>query len=221
MFVVFKETGISGNTGTTTFKGHENLAQNCLPSNCTGWSYLADGSIAKNVLHLNNGLGICQEGPFVNTINAADYITGVNKIYAFNTNLPNGVVATVPHTASSFSNTIHSGLPADQFGNIASGYSAHKSLTCKLIDNDQSYCIECFCPEFDAKNCEVTLTPNGLRVRVNSGKTGSYDDGFYTIPTPCDVDCDKITAHSSKGYMKITLPRSKKALESIKKIKVD
>lgn len=101
------------------------------------------------------------------------------------------------------------------------GFGGQKSLTCNLIDNDQTYVLECYSPEFDTKNSEVTLTPNGLRIRVNCGKTGSREEGFYTIPTPCDVDKDKITAHSSKGFLKINLPRSKKALESIKKIKVD
>ena len=96
MFVVLKETGFSGNTGTTTFKGHENLSQNYLPNNRAGWSYLADchqGNLA-NVVHLNNGLGICQEGPFMNSSNAADCITGVNKVYAINTRIPNAVVGT-------------------------------------------------------------------------------------------------------------------------------
>ncbi len=99
--------------------------------------------------------------------------------------------------------------------------SAQKALMVNLIDNDQSYCIECFSPEFDAKNSEVTLTPNGLRIRVTNGKSIDSAAGFYTIPTPWDVDNDKITAHSSKGFLKINLPRSKKALENIKKIKVD
>lgn len=99
--------------------------------------------------------------------------------------------------------------------------SSQKTLMFNLIDNDQFYCIECFSPEFDAKNSEVTLTPNGLRIRVSTGKNVNGDGGFYTIPTPFDVDSDKITAHSSKGYLKISLPRSKKALESFKKIKID
>lgn len=100
------------------------------------------------------------------------------------------------------------------------------TLRVNFSDNDSAYVIECYSPEFDAKNSEVTLTPNGLRIRINNqknlGKGYNYQDqGFYTIPTPCDVDNDKISAQSSKGYLKINLPRSKKALESIRKIKVD
>ncbi len=124
------------------------------------------------------------------------------------------------YTPSNTTNTFGFGGSGYQ-ASAASDFGTQKTLMVNLTDNDQSYCIECFSPEFDTNNSDVTLTPNGLRIRVGNENGNNTGTGFYTIPTPCDVDTDKITANSSKGYLKITLPRSKKALESFKKIKID
>lgn len=247
MFVVLKENEggltIGVNEGNSSFgSSFDNQRNNHInyhgqpTQGCYGVAYHTTPNQAgyTTFIPLNTGSFQGNAGAvYGNTLDTESAYGGTGT-FSTGSHLGANAVGYIPHPFSAFtevtpvatytpSNTMNTlGFAGSEQQTSAGGdFGTQKTLTVNLTDNDQSYCIECFSPEFDTKNSDVTLTPNGLRIRVSNENGTNTDTGFYTIPTPCDVDTDKITAHSSKGYLKITLPRSKKALESFKKIKVD
>ncbi len=102
----------------------------------------------------------------------------------------------------------------------------------EVFENDKEIKVSAELPGMDKKNIDVYLTDDSLTIsgekkeekESNSKeyymKERSYGSFKRTIPLCSEIENDKIDAHFKKGVLTITLPKSAKAIEEKKKIKV-
>jgi len=90
----------------------------------------------------------------------------------------------------------------------------------ELVENKEDFRARLALPGFDAKDLEVTATPNALVVRAESthkheGKEGdvrfcefSGKKMFRRLDLPSEIDVDKVTASLDKGILEVTAPKA-------------
>lgn len=90
----------------------------------------------------------------------------------------------------------------------------------ELIENKEDFRARLALPGFDAKDLEVTATPNALVVRAESTHTHEGKEGdvrfcefsgkrmFRRLEMPSDIDVDKVTASLDKGMLEVTAPKA-------------
>jgi HSP20 family molecular chaperone IbpA len=106
-----------------------------------------------------------------------------------------------------------------------------------VIDNDTEVCFECACPGLTAKNIDVCIVHNEIRVRLISGShttttkatgsrttVGSASTGtclpLCTLPLPSFCDANKCSARVEHGRLLITCPRTAEYVKNITRVKV-
>ncbi len=84
----------------------------------------------------------------------------------------------------------------------------------------------------DEKDIDVSLTDNELTIsgekkeeKERNGKDyfmkeRSYGSFKRSIPLYSEIETEKVNAHFNKGVLTITMPKSAKAIEELKKIKI-
>jgi len=90
----------------------------------------------------------------------------------------------------------------------------------ELIESKDDFRASIALPGFDAKELQVTATPNELVVRAESshqheGKEGdvrfcefSGKKVFRRLDLPAEIDVDKVTASLEKGILEVTAPKA-------------
>ena len=88
-------------------------------------------------------------------------------------------------------------------------------------------------PGMDEKDINVTLNRDSLTLRGEKKEEKEDNDKGYhrlersygsfcrTIPLPVEIESDKVSASYKKGILTVTIPKSKKAIEEKKKIKIE
>jgi HSP20 family protein len=90
----------------------------------------------------------------------------------------------------------------------------------ELVEKKDDFCARVALPGFDAKDLEVTATPNALIVRAESTHTHEGKKGeacfcefsgkklFRRFDLPSGLDVDKVTASLDKGILEIVAPKA-------------
>ena len=90
----------------------------------------------------------------------------------------------------------------------------------ELIENKDDFRARLSLPGFDAKDLEVTATPNALVVRAESTHTHEGKEGdvrfcefsgkkmFRHLDLPSEIDVDKVTASLDKGILEVAAPKA-------------
>ncbi len=90
----------------------------------------------------------------------------------------------------------------------------------ELIENKDDFRARLALPGFEAKDLEVTATPNALVVRAESTHTHEGKQGdvrfcefsgkkmFRSLDLPADIDVDKVSASLDKGMLEVTAPKA-------------
>jgi len=90
----------------------------------------------------------------------------------------------------------------------------------ELIENKNDFHAQIALPGFEAKELEVTATPNALVVRAESTHTHEGKEAdvrfcefsgkkmFRRLDLPADIDVDKVTASLDKGILEVTAPKA-------------
>jgi len=91
----------------------------------------------------------------------------------------------------------------------------------ELIENKDDFRARIALPGFEAKELEITATPNALVVRAESTHTHEGKEAdvrfcefsgrkmFRRLDMPADIDVDKVTASLDKGMLEVTAPKAK------------
>jgi len=90
----------------------------------------------------------------------------------------------------------------------------------ELVENKNDFHARLALPGFDAKDLQVTATPDALVVQAASTHTHEGKEGdvrfcefsdkamFRRIDMPAEIDVDKVTASLEKGILEITAPKA-------------
>jgi HSP20 family molecular chaperone IbpA len=90
----------------------------------------------------------------------------------------------------------------------------------ELVENKDDFCARLALPGFDAKDLEVTATPNAVIVRAESSHTHEGKEGavcfcefsgktlFRRLDLPSEIDVNKVTASLDKGILEIDAPKA-------------
>ena len=90
----------------------------------------------------------------------------------------------------------------------------------ELVENKDDFCARLALPGFDAKDLEVTATPNTLIVRAELSHTHEGKEGevcfcefsgkklFRRVDLPSEIDVNKVTASLDKGILEIDAPKA-------------
>jgi HSP20 family protein len=90
----------------------------------------------------------------------------------------------------------------------------------ELVENKDDFCAQLALPGFDAKDLEVTATPNALIVRAESAHTHEGKEGevcfcefsgkklYRRLDLPSQIDVEKVTASLDKGILEIDAPKA-------------
>jgi len=90
----------------------------------------------------------------------------------------------------------------------------------ELVENKDEFCARLALPGFDAKDLEVTATPNAVIVRGESTHTHEGKEGevcfcefsgkklFRRVDLPSEIDVNKVTASLDKGMLEIDAPKA-------------
>jgi len=90
----------------------------------------------------------------------------------------------------------------------------------ELIDSKDKISVRLALPGFDAKDVEVSATPDSIVVQAESTHTHDSKEGdirfcefsgktlFRRLDLPAEVDVEKITASLEKGILEITAPKA-------------
>jgi HSP20 family protein len=94
------------------------------------------------------------------------------------------------------------------------------SPTSELVDDNKEFRARIALPGFDAKDIQVSATPDALVIQADSthaheGKNGnvrfcefSEKNLFRRLPLPASIDVDKVTASVDKGILEVTAPKA-------------
>jgi HSP20 family protein len=101
-----------------------------------------------------------------------------------------------------------------------------------LAETDKEIKVIADLPGMDDKDIEVKLNNDSLTIRgekkeenEDKGKgyyhvERSYGSFSRTIPLPVEIEREKADAHFKKGVLTVKIPKSKKAIETKKKIEI-
>ncbi len=115
------------------------------------------------------------------------------------------------------------------FGPDISSYSPKVDVK----EGDKEIRVRAELPGMDEKDINVTLNKDSLTLRGEKKEEKEDNDKGYhrlersygsfcrTIPLPVEIESDKVSASYKKGILTITIPKSKKAIEEKKKIKIE
>ena len=90
----------------------------------------------------------------------------------------------------------------------------------ELVENKDDFCARLALPGFDARDLEVTATPNAVIVRAESTHTHEGKEGavclcefsgkklFRRLDLPSEIDVNKVTASLDKGILEIDAPKA-------------
>lgn len=121
-------------------------------------------------------------------------------------------------------------LPS-RFGGFEDRFSSF-SPKVNIKDGKKSIEISAELPGMDEEDIDVSLSDNALTIKgekkheVEDNKEGYYRmersfGSFYrSIPLPDGIDKDNVDAKLKKGVLKVTIPKTAKAIESQKKIEI-
>lgn len=91
----------------------------------------------------------------------------------------------------------------------------------ELVDNKKEFNARIAVPGFDAKEIQVSATPDALIVQADATHTHEGKRGnvcfcefsgkklFRRLPLPESVDVDKVTASLDNGILQVTAPKAK------------
>ena len=91
----------------------------------------------------------------------------------------------------------------------------------ELVDEEKAFKARIALPGFEAKDIEVSATPDAILILADSAHTHEgHDEGvcfcefcaqsvFRRFDLPAPVDVDKMTASIDKGILQVTAPKAK------------
>jgi len=91
----------------------------------------------------------------------------------------------------------------------------------ELVDEDKAFKARVALPGFEAKDIEVSATPDAILIQAESAHTHEGCEGdvcfcefsgknvFRRFDLPAPVDVDKVTATVDKGILQVTAPKAK------------
>jgi HSP20 family protein len=98
-----------------------------------------------------------------------------------------------------------------------------KAPAVDLYETENEVVAEVSIPGMDPKQVNVEIENNVLHIKSDEQEVREQKDkGYYkkevrrgmfarSIALPVEVDADKVTAHSEKGILRISMPKSEKA----------
>lgn len=101
-----------------------------------------------------------------------------------------------------------------------------------ITENDKTIKITAELPGVEEKNLDISLTDDtlilkGEKSEETKGEEKNYrwQERFYgsfqrEIPLSCEVEADQVKAHFKNGILSITLPKTAKAKQKVRKINV-
>lgn len=90
----------------------------------------------------------------------------------------------------------------------------------ELVDNEKEFTARIAVPGFDAKDIQVSATPDAIVIQADAAHTHEGKSGnvrfcefsgkqmFRRVDLPATVDVDKVTASVDKGILQITAPKA-------------
>ncbi|MGA2882289.1 MAG: Hsp20/alpha crystallin family protein [Bryobacteraceae bacterium] len=90
----------------------------------------------------------------------------------------------------------------------------------ELVEKQDDFCVRLALPGFDARDLDVTATPNALIVEAESAHTHEGKEGevclcefsgkklFRRLDLPSEIDVNKVTASLDKGILEIDAPKA-------------
>ena len=90
----------------------------------------------------------------------------------------------------------------------------------ELVDQDKEFSARIAVPGFNAKDIQVSATPDALIIEADSTHTHDEKSGavcfcefsekklFRRIPLPASINVDKVMASLDKGILQITAPKA-------------
>jgi HSP20 family protein len=101
----------------------------------------------------------------------------------------------------------------------------------EVIETEREVKVEAELPGMEEKDIEVLLhngilTLRGERQSANQDEHRRVSERYYgqfqrRIVLPADVDGDKVTASFQKGVLTVTLPKTARAMENVKRIRIN
>lgn len=101
----------------------------------------------------------------------------------------------------------------------------------EVIETDREVKVEAELPGMEEKDVEVllhngVLTLRGERQSATEDKHRRVTERYYgqferRVLLPAEVDADKVTASFQKGVLTVTLPKSRQAMEDVKRIRIN
>jgi len=91
----------------------------------------------------------------------------------------------------------------------------------ELVDEEKAFKARVALPGFEAKDIEVSATPDAILIQADSAHTHEGQNGnvcfceffgknvFRRFELPVPVDVDKVTASVDKGILQVTAPKAK------------
>lgn len=101
-----------------------------------------------------------------------------------------------------------------------------------VMEGDKEVVVSAELPGMNEKDVEVSITKDALTIkgeknaeRDEKGRDyyrmeRSYGSFSRTIPLPAEIDMDRVEAQYKKGVLKVTLPKTARAMKETKKISV-
>jgi len=99
-----------------------------------------------------------------------------------------------------------------------------------VSENDKEIEVTVEVPGMDQNDVDISLREDMLTIKGEKKEEKeekeyyhverSYGSFYRSLQLPCEVEEDKVKAAFKKGVLKITLPKSEKAQENVRKIEV-
>jgi HSP20 family protein len=102
----------------------------------------------------------------------------------------------------------------------------------EVKENEKEILVTAEVPGVDMKDIDISLRPDAIAIQGEKHQEKeekekgyyrmerSYGSFYRLIPLPCGVDRDNVKATLKDGVLKISLPKTKEALQTEKKIPV-
>jgi len=126
-----------------------------------------------------------------------------------------------------FDNFFH-GLEIEPFKKVPGTFYPNVDV----MDNAKEIKVTLELPGIDEKDIDLSLDADSLTIKgekkeeeEEKGKNYHLTERVYssfsrTIPLPVGIDADKAEAHFKKGVLKVTLPKTAKAMKEIKNVPI-